>query len=244
MKGKGMFRHRSTEPELMDDPALEASALELALSDIGRVNRLLGGNNVGLAGLKPFFDRKGEQPLEVVDLGCGNGEFLRHVARYCRRHNLPVRLTGVDINEKGLALGRLQEVEFPEITYECCDVMDYLPKPGMVQPLIICNLFLHHFSEHQIRFLLERWQGAGFRAIIVNDLHRSALAYSLFRLFGIIFMNSGLARHDGLVSIRRGFLRKELEAFSRLLPGWECSIRWKWAFRYLWTLTPPGNAYD
>lgn len=244
MKRKAVFRHRSTEPELMDDPFLEASALKAALNDIGRVNRLLGGNRVGLAGLKPFLRGSAERPVEVVDIGCGNGEFLRHVARYCRRQHIPVRLTGVDINENSLDLGRLQQGEFPEIIYECSDVMDYTPKPVMGQPLLICNLFLHHFSEDHIRFLLERWQGAGFRAIIVNDLHRSALAYYLFHLFGVIFMNSGLARHDGLVSIKRGFRRKELETYCRLLPGWECNIRWKWAFRYLWTLTPQGTTYD
>ena len=41
-----------------------------------------------------------EDPLRVVDLGCGNGYLTFSAARYLTRRGLPVRVTGVDVKEQ------------------------------------------------------------------------------------------------------------------------------------------------
>jgi hypothetical protein len=108
-----------------------------------------------------------------------------------------------------------------------------LPQGGFI---IICNLFLHHFRDEEIHKLLRYWNSSDCKAIVINDLDRNPWAYYLFRLFGVIFMKSGIARHDGLISIQRGFQRKDLDRFSNSLGAGTYHINWKWAFRYLWTL--------
>ena len=40
---------------------------------------------------------------------------------------------------------------------------------------------------------------------------------------------------DGLTSVLRGFKRKDLENISKNINA-KSAIKWKWAFRYLWTL--------
>lgn len=216
----------------MDDLSHPDAAVALALKDIRRVNSWLGGHRVGMAGLRPYL-KTGSPPVHILDMGCGDGEFLRHVSQYCQRSGIPVTLTGWDRNPGSLERGR-QMAGGGDLQLECRDItaFPHLPNGNLV---VVCNLFLHHFSDEEILEMLRRWRNGGCRAIVVNDLHRNLWAHSLFRLFGVIFMKSKMARHDGLVSIRRGFKREELEQFGNRL-GVKAKIRWKWAFRFLWVL--------
>ena len=70
--------------------------------------------------------------------------------------------------------------------------------------------------------------------MVVNDLHRNALAYFLFRLLGL-FIRNPMTREDGLISIRKAFKREDLENMSKNMNA-KSSIQWKWAFRYQWII--------
>ncbi len=70
--------------------------------------------------------------------------------------------------------------------------------------------------------------------MLVNDLHRSELAYALFWVISLFFGNH-VARNDGLVSIRKAFRRKDLEKYAKEVNG-KSSIKWRWAFRYQWII--------
>ena len=74
--------------------------------------------------------------------------------------------------------------------------------------------------------------------VVINDLQRSKLAYYLFKGFSAIFIRTAMARRDGLISIGSGFTREELQDFAKDLPMVQHRIRWKWAFRYVWVMTP------
>ena len=228
------FKKRTYDAEAMDDLSLPETELKRALADISRVNRYLGGHRSSIEALKPYLYRH-KEPLCILDIGCGNGEFLRYLARFCRKHGYEVRLIGWDINPRSVASAAALAAEFPEISIEEKNILDFPELPGH-NTVVICNLFLHHFRESEIKKLLDTWLDDTCKAIVINDLHRNKLAYYLFRLFGAIFMKSEVARSDGAISIRRGFLRAELQDFSDQLSVNSYSIRWKWAFRYLWVL--------
>ncbi|MGB5653738.1 MAG: methyltransferase domain-containing protein [Robiginitalea sp.] len=227
------FQKRSNTPELMDDLELPKNELEAALADLKMVNTLLGGHAVGMAGLKPFLSR--EIPCHILDIGCGDGEFLRHLHKYCSKKGFKVRLTGWDRNSESLEWGSSQNKDGMDIQYEVRDIMEFpqLPEGEFV---IICNLFMHHFTDEQIHRMLSYWSDSKCKAIVINDLDRNPLAYYLFRLFGVIFMKSKIAIHDGLISILRGFRNSELKQFSLSMGVTTHQIQWKWAFRYLWIL--------
>lgn len=227
------FRKRSNTPELMDDLELPKPELAAALADLKKVNTLLGGHAVGIAGLKPFLSR--ETPSHILDIGCGDGEFLRHLHKYCSKKGFKVRLTGWDRNAESLAWGHSQNKDGIDIQYEIQDIMKR-PELPEGEFIIICNLFMHHFTDDQIHKMLSYWSDSRCKAIVINDLDRNPLAYYLFRLFGVIFMRSKIAIHDGMISILRGFRSSELERFSQNIGVATYHIQWKWAFRYLWIL--------
>lgn len=230
------FKMRSQAAEQMDDLELDEARLSLALADIRRVNRLLGGHATSLAGLRPYLTSDNPRPVHVLDMGCGDGEFLRCLAAYCRKEAIPCRLTGWDFNPKTLERARLASAGFSEITYRQQDLLGLPEFPE--GSLVVCNLFLHHFTDAQIRELLAHWISQAPRAIVVNDLHRNSAAYYLFWLFGLIFMRSPIARSDGRISILRGFRRKDFSRLAAGLPLGRTRLVWRWAFRYLWTLEP------
>ena len=97
-------------------------------------------------------------------------------------------------------------------------------------------MHLHHFSKDEILNIMTTFNNNANIGIIVNDLHRSKLAYRLFEMVCTVFNLNKMSREDGLVSILRGFKKKELEDFSKKLDLKNYTINWKWAFRYQWII--------
>ena len=98
----------------------------------------------------------------------------------------------------------------------------------------MCTLFIHHFSNDEIISILSTILKNSSIGIVINDLHRNILAYYLFKFIGY-FIKNKMVIEDGLISILKAFKREELETIStQMKVGF--SIKWKWAFRYLWLL--------
>ncbi|MFI0490710.1 methyltransferase, partial [Flavobacterium sp.] len=92
-------KHRSDEPEIMDDFAMEGEILRDALDKIAKINQLLGGNQLTLQAVQDLIVNIPKQSeIVIVDIGCGNGDMLRTLANYGLKHNLNFRLIGIDAN--------------------------------------------------------------------------------------------------------------------------------------------------
>jgi len=225
---------RSTESELLDDFSLSGAELNNALDKIASINQLLGGNRVTVSGVSTLIQGlPSDREIRIVDIGCGNGDMLRTLAGYAAKNGLNFRLTGIDANRAAIEHARELSRDSSSITYEC---QDFLTQPDQGRyDIVLCTLTLHHFSDAEIHQLITLFQSRAALGIVINDLHRHRLAYYLFRVICYVFRLSELNRNDGLVSILRGFKKKDLHAFSRNLTG-NVSIRWKWAFRYQWII--------
>ncbi|NRA48677.1 MAG: methyltransferase domain-containing protein [Phaeodactylibacter sp.] len=230
-------RHRSQDPEIMDDFEMTGEVLRDSLDQIARINRWLGGNHITVDGVKRLVkDLPVDQPIHLVDLGCGNGDLLRILARWGRRHGRTFRLTGIDANNYTIEYAQRLSEDFPEITYRT----EFLPSDWLKTAdydIVLCTLFLHHFPTAQLLELLKIVHRQAKLGIVVNDLHRHALAYRLFQLITLPVTNQ-MVISDGLVSILRGFKRGDLEAWSKALAPADSLIRWRWAFRYQWIIKP------
>lgn len=228
-------RVRSEAPEIMDDFSMEGEILRDALDKIAAINKLLGGNKVTLDAVKTLIRR---QPpgtiISILDVGCGNGDMLRTLAHYARKHGLLFKLHGIDANAFTIRHAEQLSAEYAEISYSSKDIFGYnLPAQ---YDIILCTLTLHHFKDVQLLELMHYFIKQSRLGVVVNDLHRSALAYYLFKLICTLFGLNDMSREDGLVSILRGFKRQDLEGYSKSLQLKKYSIRWKWAFRYQWII--------
>lgn len=227
---------RSTEHEVMDDFDLQGPELQSTLRDIDRINKWLGGNRLTLKGIAELLkDQPTDRPVQITDVGCGNGSMLREVARWGRSKGYKFHLKGIDANLHAIEIARTLSASLPEITYSTTNIFSQEFEEQQTD-IFLCTLTLHHFKDEQIRKILKRLCRNSRMGIVINDLHRSRLAYFLFQAFCGIFIRNEIARKDGLISILRGFKKKDLRKLAALIPSHQQEIRWKWAFRYRWII--------
>ena len=231
---------RSDAPELMDDFAMEGEVLRDALDKIARINHLLGGNHVTLEGVKQLLKHSPpEKKVTILDVGCGNGDMLRTLADCAKSVDRRFELLGIDANQFTINHARHLSSAYPNISYRCVNIFDELKKEQSFD-IVLCTLTLHHFKDEEIRSLLTAFAKCTRRGFIINDLHRSAIAYYLFQAICFLFGLNKMSRDDGLVSILRGFKKQDLLVFSQQLNFRNYSIKWKWAFRYQWIVKSYG----
>lgn len=225
---------RSDAPEMMDDFAMEGEILRDALDKLASINKLLGGNSVTIDGVKKLLsgtDKK--RSIKIVDIGCGNGDMLRILADFAKQKQLNFELIGVDANQFTINHAKQLSVNYQNISYQCEDIF----KDDIANcDIILCTLTLHHFKDHEIIDLLTRFKKAASLGMVINDLQRSALAYYLFIGLCFVFGLNHMSKEDGLVSISRGFKKADLQFYSKQSQLKNCSIKWKWAFRYQWII--------
>ena len=225
---------RSDAPEMMDDFAMEGEILRDALDKLASINKLLGGNSVTIDGVKKLLAGTDKnQRIRIVDIGCGNGDMLRILADFAKQKQLNFELIGVDANQFTINHAKQLSVNYQNISYQCEDIF----KDEIADcDIILCTLTLHHFKDQEIIDLLNRFKKAASLGMVINDLQRSALAYYLFIGLCFVFGLNHMSKEDGLVSILRGFKKADLQLYSKQSQLKNCSIKWKWAFRYQWII--------
>jgi len=230
-------QYRTQETEIMDDFSLQGEELQAALDQIAQINQLLGGNKLTLHGVKKLLEKcTKNKTITIADIGCGNGDMLRMLAKFGQKNNLDFKLIGIDANDFTINYAKTLSTEYSNIEYMCIDIFSEAFK-NIQYDIVLCTLTLHHFTNNEILNIITIFNKNAKDGIIVNDLHRSKLAYRLFELICIIFNLKKMSREDGLVSILRGFKKNELEDFSKKLNLKNYTIQWKWAFRYQWIIT-------
>ena len=227
-------RERSIETEWMDDLSVSGDELHKTLDQIARLNQLLGGNHITLDGVKRLLHHHNTtEPIHIVDLGCGNGDLLRALSKFGKKHNYTFKLTGIDANEATIQYAISLSQSFSDIEYRCMDFFSDQFKQ-LQYDIALATLVMHHFEHEELDALLKIISKHTKLGVVINDLHRHKLAYYLFKLIGI-FIKSKKARQDGLISILRGFKNVELQQLSNKL-NLNSAIKWKWAFRYQWII--------
>ena len=227
---------RTSKEEFLDDFSLEGDELRDALDKIATINQWLGGNQITLDGIKKLLTNyPKERPISIVDIGCGNGDMCRAVADFAKQQNRTVQVVGIDANAYTVSHAKASSSDYPTIKYATMNVFDESFN-SVEYDIALCTLTLHHFSDEEILYLMELLTEKSRLGVVINDLHRSSIAYRLFQLICFVFRLNKLSREDGLTSILRGFKKQELIAYSEQLRIKAYHIKWRWAFRYQWII--------
>lgn len=228
-------KYRSTQQEDMDDLSLEGDLLQNTLDQLVLINKRLGGNKATIDGLHALVKAQPKDvALSIVDLGCGSGDILRAVADYGRKNSFTFNLTGIDANAYTVNYAKKLSMNYPEISYIKMDVQA-AAFSGIPFDMVITTLFLHHFTNQEIEGLLIPIVNKARIGVVINDLHRSSVAFFLFKVISL-FIKNPMIKKDGAISVLRGFKKYELINISKKLNNTVSSIRWRWAFRYQWII--------
>jgi SAM-dependent methyltransferase len=195
--------------EMMDQPC-SYEELRGCLHDIARVNRLTFANRPTISWMDELIAAHPSPagPLRVVDVGCGDGDMLRRIDAWAAKRGVRVALTGIDLNPDAIRAAREATPPRQRIDQQIQWIVgDALSNAAMGDiDVVICSLLTHHLTDPQIvQFLqwAERTTRCGW---FVNDLHRKAVPYHLFRLWARFTNWHPFVKNDGAVSIRRSFV--------------------------------------
>ena len=223
------FSTRSYEKELLDRDDIPFDDIRQNMRELDIINTRLGGHAITLSGFKRLLNNRRE--VLVCEIGCGGGDNLAAILRWCRKKNITVQLMGIDINPDcvSVAADRLSSWGAQLLT------SDYkLVKFGSAKPdIIFSSLFCHHFTDEQLTEMLQ-WMDKNARlGFFINDLHRHFLAYYSIKWITALFSKSYLVKNDAPLSVRRGFVRNEWKTLLHRAGIARGTLRWRWAFRWL-----------
>jgi ubiquinone/menaquinone biosynthesis C-methylase UbiE len=203
------FKQRSHRLEHIDTGNYTAQEYEGCISELQLVNRWIGDAHSLRATLLREVESQGLTNFSILDIGAGSGELLRVAATWARQAKRQFRGVGLELNER-MAESILEESErFDEISCVRGNALA-LPFADAEFDYVICSLFTHHLLDDQVAQVLREMSRVARRRIFVIDLHRHPVAYLLYTTLGKLILHNRLIRHDGALSILRGFKNYEL----------------------------------
>jgi 2-polyprenyl-3-methyl-5-hydroxy-6-metoxy-1,4-benzoquinol methylase len=205
----GKLDIRSRRDEQMDAVDLDPGVYARVLHDLARVNRFTFTAWPAIAFLKRAVVDKGS--FRLLDVGFGDGDILRVIARWALRSGIAAELVGVDLNAKSVKVARDATPQSIAIDYRAGD---YAEQAGPWD-FVISSQVTHHMSDTQLLAFLRWMEAEARRGWLICDLHRLAFAHWGFPILGHLLRVHRIVREDGQLSIARSFRKSEWQDYLR-----------------------------
>ena len=225
------FGERALEPELMDDVTAGGTERRRAYRHLRRINRLFGAAGPVVYGVRRLWQEAGKpERLLVLDIGAGSGDVNRRLLRWAARHRIRMNIVLVDIakeafEEAKTLYGREKRVRFMQ--------GDLFRLPERCADIVTATQFAHHFASAELPGVVRHMLRASRYGVVINDIHRHWAAWSAVWLATRCLSRNRYIRHDGPLSVAKGFRREDWLRLGNDLA--ECELRywWKPMFRYV-----------
>ena len=209
--GPGMLP-RVLEPETLDHLAPDDPVAQRSRRDLRRVNAFMGARRILARAIARAAGDGRTRPLRIVELGCGDGRLMLDVARHRGDRWPQARLDLLDrqpiVDDATLAAFAAAGWQARPVV---ADVMDWAGvDDGERWDLVVANLFLHHFDADSLRRLLVACARRA-DALAACEPRRSRFALAASHLIFFLGANA-VTRHDGVLSVRAGFIDRELSS--------------------------------
>ena len=231
--------------EILDDPGQDPALALRSLRDVALANRFFGGRRAVLAEVRRVLRRApdtasptghGTEPLTLLDIGTGLGDIPRAAQRMAAHTMQPMMTIGVEL------VPALAHAAGTACTHAIAADAMALPFPDASIDIVTCSQVLHHFDGPEAERLLQECTRVARTAVIIGDLRRSWLAVAGLWAASFLLGFHPVSRHDGVVSILRGFTPHELHALVERATG--CRVRTRRApgFRVVAVWSPHRDA--
>ena len=224
--------------EYLDDAATSDETVSRSLRDVALANRLFGGARALLHELAPTFRALAARGPEatLLDVGTGRGDLPPLARQAAARVGLRLTTIGLD-SSTPLARESRERIGLS------------VQGDGLALPfrtnsvdVVICSQVLHHFEGEPMLALLREMDRVARARVVVSDLRRSWFAAAGFWAATWPLGFHPISRHDGVVSVLRGFTPADLRAAVREAVGAEpvVSRRLGWRVTTSWAPRASG----
>lgn len=217
--------------ELLDDPSVDPELVLRSVRDITRANRAFLGTSAAVAEIARHFAVLGAR-ASLLDVGTGLGDVPHAAQRAAAERGIRLDTIGVDCGFALLARARDQ------LTEVVCASGVALPFSTGSVDIVLCSQTLHHFRDAQASALLRELDRVARVAVVLSDLRRSWIAAGGFWASSFALGFHPVTRHDGVVSVLRGFTDDEMRDTVHAAIGIHPRVRRRLGFRVTTSWTP------
>jgi SAM-dependent methyltransferase len=258
------YTSRSLQKEILDQKNIPFADIALNMKELDWINSHLGGHSITIEGFRKLLDRyktilevggedttHGDLPwlvppptankrsISVCEIGCGGGDNLNALYKFCIKKNITANFIGIDINKECASFAKrksvIEKTEFIVSDYKKVNFGNEKPD------IIFSSLFCHHFTGEELIEMLKWMQENSKIGFFINDLHRHPVAYHFIKFGTKTFSKSYLVKNDAPISVLRGFKKNEWKNILENAAIKNYSIKWKWAFRFLIVVSNSDN---
>ncbi|MDB5679046.1 methyltransferase domain-containing protein [Sphingomonas bacterium] len=191
---------RAIAEELMDADDLDASTYAAVVGDLAKVNVVTMARRPTLSFVRRALGER--KAFKLLDVGFGDGDMLRTIARWAEKRGIEAELVGVDLNPRSELAAKEHTPSGMHIRWI---TGDYADLAGQRWDMVISSLVAHHMTHDQLVAFLRFMDRESTLGWLVNDLHRHGFAHWGFPILARIFGWHRIVRHDGALSIARSY---------------------------------------
>lgn len=189
--------------EILDLPDLDPNLVKRSLADVVRCNALFGGLSAALEEIRKTLEDV-PRSATLLDVGTGLGDIPCRAKMLAKENGVELTTIGFD---SALELTRASG---GSVSFAVCGDALRLPFADRSVDIVMCSQVLHHFAERDAATLVREMNRVARIRVIVSDIRRSWIAAAGLWLVSFPLRFHAVSRHDGVVSVLRGFTPDEL----------------------------------
>lgn len=220
--------------EILDDATVDAGTRVRSIADVTRSNVLFGGRRAAVNAVRPLLGP--DARLTILDVGTGLADIPAALAGIADRRGARVLTIGLDEAADLLRTARRA------LGAAVCGNARALPFRDRSVDIVVCSQLLHHFGDDELEGIVRELDRVARVRVVIADLRRSWFAAAGFWLASFPLRFHPVTRHDGVVSVFRGFQARELGDVIRHATGVAPDVRRSAGFRLVASWTPGGLA--
>lgn len=208
--------HRDTKSkERMDDSHCDLYKLYNTYQQFSQINTLISQwRAIYEQHIRPHLDQQSQ--FSFLDIGFGGGDIPIKLAEWLQEDGVNFKITAIDPDPRAIEFVQKHD-QSSNIEFLQCGLSALKPEKQQFS-FVLSNHLVHHLDEQELLPILQQARKLCSKSVLFNDLRRSDFAYLLFNIFSRPFFRDSFITEDGLISIKRSYTKKELEAV--VPPDW------------------------
>lgn len=211
--------------ELLDDPAADEALATRSLRDVAVANRLFGGTSAVLGAIAPLLRGSRGERLTLLDVGTGAGDIPERARALAGRCGVALETIGLERTELVARAARARA------GHGVAGDAAAIPFATRSVDIVTCSQVLHHFDDESALPLLREMHRVARRMVVVADLRRSWAAATGIWAASFALGFHPVSRHDGRLSVLRGYRARELALLVHRAVGVRPEVRNPRGFR-------------